>query len=155
MKRKVATCKLQRSKKIFSMIFIFSLFTFHFSLSYAENLSDIKLSALQSPVKEIIKEKWGRDPFIRYEDSVLKKERIQKEDVSIGLKVEGIISDGERALAIINGGFYRKNEKVNDFMIVGINKDRVILEKSGKKFYLGIEKFAIESALGGQKGGRR
>ncbi len=130
---------------IMCMILHFSLFAFHFPLSYAESLSDVKVAALQEPIKE----KWGRDPFIRYEDVRL-KERPLKEELPLDLKVGGIISDGKKALAIINGGFYRKNEKVNDFLIVGIERDKVLLEKNGKRFYLGIEKFAIEARRGGR-----
>jgi len=131
--------------------FNFSLLTFHSalggSLSYAESISDIKIEALQLPVKE----RWGRDPFIRYEDR-LSKEKQAKEELPLDIKVDGIISDGGKAMAIINGGFYRKQERVNDFLIVGIDKDKVLLEKNGKRFYLGIEKFAIE---GSQKGGKK
>ena len=51
----------------------------------------------------------------------------------VGLKITGIISDGKKAVAIINGGFYRKNEKVSNFLIVDIAKDRVSLEKKRQK----------------------
>ncbi|MCX5716768.1 MAG: hypothetical protein NTW44_00350, partial [Nitrospirae bacterium] len=68
---------------IFFLVFHFSLFTFHFSLSYAENLSDIKLNALDKPIEE----KWGRDPFIRYGDKIAKlKGKIFREDMPVGLK---------------------------------------------------------------------
>ncbi|MBI3377670.1 MAG: hypothetical protein HY035_04605 [Nitrospirae bacterium] len=118
------------------------LLTFHFSLAHAESLSDIKLDALEQPIKE----KWGRDPFIRYEDKIAKlKGKTFREDMLVGLKITGIISDGKKAVAIINGGFYRKNERVNDFLIVDIAKDRVSLEKNGKRFYLGVEKFALDT----------
>ena len=127
---------------LFFMIFNFSLFTSHFSLAHAVSLSDIKLDALDKPIKE----KWGRDPFIRYEDKIAKlKGKTFREDMPAGLKITGIISDGKKAVAIINGGFYRKNEKVNDFLIVDIAKDRVSLEKNGKRFYLGVEKFAMDT----------
>ncbi|TAL23768.1 MAG: hypothetical protein EPN94_08795 [Nitrospirae bacterium] len=134
------------------LVFHYSLFTIHCSLSYAESLSDIKLAALQSPVK-IVSEKWGRDPFVRYEDKSFKKtkEEASKEDMFLDLKLDGIISDGKKAMAIINGGFYRKNEKVNGFLIVGIGKDEVILEKDGKRFPFGIKKFAITGTPGGGK----
>jgi len=116
--------------------------------SYAESLSDIKIDALQSPIKET----WGRDPFITHTDRTTKlKKNVFNEDVSIDVKVEGIISDGKKAVAIINGGFYRKHERVNNFLIVNIGKDKVTLEKNGKRFYLGIEKFAIEGTPKGEK----
>jgi len=126
------------------LLFCFSLFTIHYSLSYAESISDIKLDALDKPIKE----KWGRDPFIRYEDKIAKlKDKAFKEDSPAGLRITGIISDGKKAVAIINGGFYRKNERVSNFLIVDIAKDRVSLEKNGKRFYLGVEKFAMETRI--------
>lgn len=127
-----------------TLISVFICLIFHCSLSHAEGLSDIKINALQAPIKE----RWGRDPFIRYEDKI-SKEKPSKEELPLDLKVDGIISDGKKALAIINGGFYRKHEMVNNFLIVGIGKDKVLLEKNGKMFELGIKKFAIE---GTQKG---
>ncbi len=124
------------------LFFCYSLFTIHCSLSYAEGISDIKFDALNEPIKE----KWGRDPFVRYEDKTAKlKGKTFREDMPVGLKITGIISDGKKAVAIINGGFYRKNERVNNFLIVNIAKDRVSLEKNGKRFYLGVEKFAMDT----------
>jgi len=121
------------------------LFTFNFSLVHAESLSDIKLDALHAPVKE----RWGRDPFVRHEDKIAKlKGKAFREDMPVGLKITGIISDGKKAVAIINGGFYRKHERVDNFLIVNIAKDRVSLEKNGKRFYLGVEKFTIDTYKG-------
>ncbi|HBR22110.1 MAG TPA: hypothetical protein DD713_06015 [Nitrospiraceae bacterium] len=124
---------------IFAVILIFAFLILN---SYAQSISDIKLDALDKPIKE----KWGRDPFIRYGDKIAKlKGKTFREDMPMGLKITGIISDGKKAVAIINGGFYRKNERVNNFLIVDIAKDRVSLEKNGKRFYLGVEKFAMDT----------
>jgi len=124
---------------IFAVILIFEFLILN---SYAQSISDIKLDALDKPIKE----KWGRDPFIRYGDKIAKlKGKTFREDMPMGLKITGIISDGKKAVAIINGGFYRKNERVNNFLIVDIAKDRVSLEKNGKRFYLGVEKFAMDT----------
>lgn len=124
---------------IFAVILIFAFLILN---SYAQSISDIKVDALDKPIKE----KWGRDPFIRYEDKIAKlKGKTFREDMPAGLKITGIISDGKKAVAIINGGFYRKNERVNNFLIVDIAKDRVSLEKNGKRFYLGVEKFAMDT----------
>ncbi len=137
------------------LLFFFhcSLFTVHCSLSYAESLSDIKLASLQAPIK-VVPEKWGRDPFVRYEDKVFKKanEAASKEEIFLDLKLDGIIADGKKAVAIINGGFYRKNERVNGFLIVAIGKDEVLLEKDGKRFPFGIKKFAV---TGTPRGGKK
>lgn len=146
MKMQQTSSRVQRfkgSRGIQELIFLIFFLIFHFSLSYAEGLSDIKINALQAPIKE----RWGRDPFIRYEDRI-SKEKPSKEELPLDLKVDGIISDGGKALAIINSGFYRKHEMVNNFLIVGIGKDKVLLEKNGKMFELGIKKFAIESTRG-------
>lgn len=114
---------------------------------YAESLTDVKTDSLQKPVKE----RWGRDPFIRYDDLMF-KDSITNTGLSTGFKVEGIISDGRKALAIINGGFYRRNDKVDDFLIINIEKDKIVLGKEGKTFNVGIEKFAIErTPKGGNK----
>ncbi|MBI4691728.1 MAG: hypothetical protein HY754_15925 [Nitrospirae bacterium] len=143
--KKSSKFKVQSSKSKNHLLFvIFLLFTVHCSLLYAESLSDIKINALQLPVKTI-EEKWGKDPFIRQEEPVKKERPITlKKELPLDLKVAGIISDGKKALAIINGGFYRKRERVKDFLIVDIAKDTIVLEKNGKRFSLGIEKFAIE-----------
>ena len=135
------------------LAFHFSLFTFHYSLSYAESLSDIKLASLQAPIK-VVPEKWGRDPFVRYEDKAFKKakEEPSKDEILFDLKLDGIIADGKKAVAIINGGFYRKNERVNGFLIVAIGKDEVLLEKDGKRFPFGIKKFAV---TGTPRGGKK
>ncbi|MCX5716716.1 MAG: hypothetical protein NTW44_00085 [Nitrospirae bacterium] len=147
--------KIQRLRTILILLSVFYLVSciLHPASVTAENISDIKLDALDKPIEE----KWGRDPFIRYGDKIAKlKGKIFREDMPVGLKITGIISDGKKAVAIINGGFYRKNERVNNFLIVDIAKDRVSLEKNGKRFYLGVEKFAMETrrdnAMDGDKG---
>lgn len=153
MKRKDARIKAQdvkydmqrlRSslKALTALSCMFSLFT-PFYLS-AEALSDIKIDALQKEIKPVIKEKWGRDPFVKYEDRI-SAERLQKEDLLLDIKLDGIISDGKKAMAIINGGFYRKGDRVNDFLIVGIEKDAVLLKKNGEMLPpLSINKFVVD-----------
>lgn len=145
MKKIILTTKTQCCL-ILMPVFICFVFA---SLLFAESISDIKLDVLKQPAA---KERWGRDPFVRMEDRGM-KERSAKDSLPFDLKVDGIISDGQKAVAIINGGFYRKNDRVNDFLIVGIGKDHIMLEKSGKRFSLGIEKFAIERSFtkGGEK----
>jgi|Deesub1362A_J573_1020465.scaffolds.fasta_scaffold00268_40 type II secretory pathway component PulC len=102
-------------------------------VSCAESFFDIKMEQLQN-TEEI---KWGRDPFVRYED-------IDKEEAPHAppeLKLEGIISDGKKALVIINKGFYRKGDSIDGFTIVEIKRDKVVLEKDKMIFHLGIEGF--------------
>ncbi len=141
----VQKTKLKNSG-LWIFIFCLSLAAGPLSLAAAESLSDIKLIELQSPVKD----RWGRDPFMRYNGRT-SKEGLFKEDQIEDLKVNGIISNGKKAVAIINGGFYRKNEKVEDFLITEIGRDKILLEKNGKTFYLGIEKFAVERTQKGVK----
>ncbi len=113
------------------------------SAGYCESLSDININRLQEQTKE----SWGKDPFIKYKfnDEKARQETI---DTFIRIKVDGIISDGEKALAIIDGGFYRVGDKIDDFVIKDISKEKVLLENNRKKYYLGIERFAIR---GGKK----
>ncbi len=133
---------------LIAALLVLSVFTANL---YAESLTDIKTDSLQKPEKE----QWGRDPFIKYDD-ILLKDSLTSTGLSTGLKVEGIISDGKKALAIINGGFYRRNDKVDDFLIIDIEKDKIILGKEGKTFNVGIAKFAIErTPKGGDKNDKK
>lgn len=165
-KFKSSNQNLKLGKKVraylnFELYFYIFIFNFCFFLiipiiapieCYSESFSDIKIDALNAPIKD----RWGRDPFLRHEDKIFRqaKGKAAENGLPPNLRLDGIISDGKKALAIINGGFYRKNEMVNSFLIVGIGKDKITLEKNGRNFSLGIEKFAIESVSGGQKGGK-
>jgi hypothetical protein len=53
-----------------------------------------------------------------------------------GLKLEGIIAIGEKAMAIINKGFYRKGDCILGFLITEIQRDRVLVERGARKAYL-------------------
>lgn len=121
--------------------FIFILLTF--STGYSESLSDINISRLQEPVKE----RWGRDPFLKREHRNGKMKEGIKEP-ALQIKIDGIISDGKKSLVIINGGFYRAGDRIQDFVIKDISNERVLIEGKGKKYYFGIDKFAFE---GGRK----
>jgi type II secretory pathway component PulC len=108
---------------------------------YAESLSDLNLQRLREPRKS----DWGRDPFIRYGQ----KDEKKTEDVRpVSVKISGIIADDRKAVAIINGNFYRVGDRVDEFRVLAISNERVLLEHKGKKYYFGIEKFALE---GGKK----
>jgi type II secretory pathway component PulC len=45
-------------------------------------------------------------------------------------------------MAIINGGFYRKGDTIEGFVIKDIQPDRVVLERGGKDFTLRIAGFS-------------
>jgi len=121
-------------------IFLSSLFIFlTVSSGYCESLSDVNISGLKEPAKE----RWGRDPFLKHEHRNGKMKEGIKEP-AIQIKIAGIISDGKKSLAIINGGFYRAGDKIGDFVIKDISNERALIEGKGKKYYFGIEKFAVE-----------
>lgn len=109
------------------------------SASWAE-LSDVKLGDLkrQPPIR------WGRDPFVKYEDRFKKPgEPIDREKDLALVKISGIISDGKKALAIANGEFLRPGDMIAGFKILAVSGDKILLEKEGRKFYLGIDRFAV------------
>ncbi|MBI4823949.1 MAG: hypothetical protein HY805_06955 [Nitrospirae bacterium] len=106
--------------------------------SYPMELSDIKIEELKKDKQP----KWGRDPFVRYEDR-FKVETAVKEEGLFMIKIGGVISNGKKAVAIINGEFYRKGDTVSGFKILDISGDKVLFERNGKKFLLGIDRFAI------------
>jgi hypothetical protein len=105
--------------------------------AWSESLVDIKVDELSSPVKP----KWGRDPFVRFGD----RDRSAAGNLGpMDLRIEGIISDESRALVIINGGFYRKGDTIDGFVIDQILSDRVMLLKGDKSYILRMEGFAAE-----------
>jgi hypothetical protein len=55
-----------------------------------------------------------------------------------GLRLEGVMSSAGKALAIIDGGLYREGDCVEGFLITSIQRDRVTLEKGGRKASLVI-----------------
>ncbi|MDP2168165.1 MAG: hypothetical protein Q8J64_07535 [Thermodesulfovibrionales bacterium] len=124
-----------------AVIAVITAMTAPFWPSYAETsgsqVSDIKLAHLRKAPES----KWGRDPFIKYDDRFKRPEAL-KEQMPV-IKISGIISDGGKAVAIINGEFLRKGDMVSGFKIADISGDNVLLEKNGGKFLLGIDRFAL------------
>jgi type II secretory pathway component PulC len=115
------------------------------SPAWGESLADVKLNELGKPVKS----GWGKDPFVR----VMEREKIPVEtDSPPGFRVEGIITGGAKALAIIDGGFYRPGDVIDGFVIEGISSERVNLKKHGKAYTLNIKGFAVTGPL--KEGGR-
>jgi hypothetical protein len=102
--------------------------------AWAESLVDVKVDELSKPLKP----RWGKDPFMKLED----RGGPSLEDLGpTDLVVEGIISNGDRALAIINGGFFREGDIIDEFTIKEILSDRVLLQRGGKSFTLRIQGF--------------
>ena len=106
--------------------------------AWGESLVDIKVEELSQPQKP----RWGSDPFVRYEDR--HKHPARTELAHLKLDLKGIISNGKGALAIINGGFYRKGDIIGDFVIKDILTDRVLLLRNGKSYTLSVEGFAVQ-----------
>ncbi len=98
---------------------------------------DIKVDELQMPVKS----KWGADPFVRYED---RRTGAEEEAYLPEFSIEGIITDGIKPLAIIDGRFYRKGDVIEDFVIEDILSDRIMLRANGKSFTLRIQGFTVQ-----------
>lgn len=126
--------KNSKFKDLFILTFAFCFLIFN--ITFGLELSDIKIKELHTAPAPT----WGRDPFIRYEDRFKKLEL--KEELEL-FRIDGIISNGKRAVVIINKGFYRKGDRVEGFTITDISGDKVLVEKNGRKFYLGIDRFAI------------
>jgi hypothetical protein len=123
------------------LLLIFSIVLLAAAPAWSESLVDIKVDELSRPIKP----KWGKDPFVRFED----RDRSAEDNMApTDLHVEGIISDESRALVIINGGFYRKGDMINGFVIEQISSDKVMLLKGDKRYVLRMAGFAAEG--GGQ-----
>lgn len=56
-----------------------------------------------------------------------------------GMKLQGIITAGGKAVAIMNSGLYTEGDSIGDFRIAGIWADRVLIEQGDRKFYIRIE----------------
>ncbi len=120
------------------LLIIFALLLSMSAAAWGESLVDIKVEELSQPQKP----RWGSDPFVRYGDRHKRPELNELAHLKLNLK--GIISNGKRALAIINNGFYRKGDIIGDFVIEDILSDRVLLLRNGRKFVLNVEGFAVQ-----------
>jgi type II secretory pathway component PulC len=117
------------------LLIIFSVALMASVPAWGESLVDVKVDELSKPLKP----KWGKDPFMKFED----RNRPPGEAMAPkGLVVEGIISNESRALTIINGGFFRKGDIIEGFVIEDILSDRVMLRRGGRTYTLRIAGFA-------------
>lgn len=103
------------------------------------DVSDIKVEELRKPVSA----KWGRDPFLKYDDRYKKavKEAEFRPEEPITFKINGIISDGKKALAIVDGEFFRSGDTIAGFRIIDISGDKLLAEKDGRRVYIGVDRF--------------
>lgn len=78
--------------------------------------------------KEHAKLSWGRDPF---SESQEKEYRISE------LELKGIsFAKGKKGFAFINNEIVSKGDRIGDYEIVEVEKDRVLLKKGNQNFYI-------------------
>ena len=71
---------------------------------------------------------WGRDPFNMATD---------KEFQLADLKLKGIsFGENKQGYAFVNNEIVRKGDRVGDYEVVEVEKDKVLLRKAGQSFYL-------------------
>ncbi len=95
----------------------------------ALNTAEISKSKLQLAV---LKQEWGRDPFSLAE----KKGNTQAAESPV--KLMGILTRGDKKIAIVNKVFVRTGESVQGYDVIAIENDRVILNKDGEETVLRI-----------------
>lgn len=71
---------------------------------------------------------WGRDPFLA---------SIEKEYQISDLSLKGIsFGKDKRGFAFINNEIVTKGDKIEDYEVVEVEKDRILLKKGSQNFYL-------------------
>ncbi|MCK5655963.1 MAG: hypothetical protein KAI03_06715 [Candidatus Aureabacteria bacterium] len=74
---------------------------------------------------------WGRDPFTVPKVSA---------DISVELKLNGIMWDKDNPLTIINGKVLKKGDKIGTNTVIGIKQNRVFLSDGNREFELKLGK---------------
>lgn len=74
---------------------------------------------------------WGRDPFTLPKTPV---------DISVELKLKGIMWDKDNPLTIINGKVLKRGDKIGTNTVIDIKQDRVILSDGDREFELKLGK---------------
>lgn len=91
-----------------------------------EDISGKKLLELQ---KERAKLAWGRNPF--------STPKASKEFQKTSLVLKGIsLGKDKQAFAFINEDIVKKGDKVGNYEVVEIEKNKVLLQKDGQAFYI-------------------
>ncbi len=72
---------------------------------------------------------WGRDPFSASLDREYQISELKLQGISVG-------KEGKKGYAFINEEIVSKGEKIGAYEVVDIQKDKVLLRKSGQSFYL-------------------
>ncbi len=71
---------------------------------------------------------WGRDPFNAYFDREYQRTDLKLQGISFGKDRTGF--------AFINEEIVKKGDKVGDYEVAEIQKDKVLLKKGNQSFYL-------------------
>ncbi len=103
----------------------------------AESVRRPALSQLERQ-KERVKMKWGRDPF--FEQGITEEEKVSGEPVGEELTLKGILWSERKPVALINMQAVNEGESVSGYVVVDIQKDKVILRKDGKDYEFKLER---------------
>lgn len=81
---------------------------------------------------------FSRDPFMPLIDPHGRILITREIDVE-GMSLEGIIYSEENPAVVINGEILRENETIGDYLVLEIERERVVLKKDGKEYELKLE----------------
>ena len=81
--------------------------------------------------ESVIKEGWGRDPFL-FGASTMTSFGLE------GLLLNGIVWDKENPYAIINNDVVKIGDKIGDITVVEINEESVVMEEDGEQHTLDL-----------------
>lgn len=93
--------------------------------------------AKQMPVKQT----WGRDPFTAAELDMITIDTVVDSDEAAPpverfethYQLTGILTRGDRQVAIINGQLVRENDEIEGSKVLKIESDQVVLERNSKE----------------------
>jgi len=98
-------------------------------------LAGIKIIRAQN---ERTKLNWGKDPFAVSSD-------VDKEYQKIQLQLKGISFGKDKSgFAFINNEIVKKGDKIGDYEIAEVEKNRVLLKKGNQSFYLALPEEPIK-----------
>jgi len=124
-----------RSQRLrFLNILFFLLFIFTYSLQ----LTAYRLFAQDEFIYD---SKGKRDPFIPLITPDGRFLKLEKEEGTLGLLIEGIIYDKSGlSYAIVNGEVVKIGDKINNYSVLKIEKNRVIFIKDGQPIEVELKK---------------
>jgi hypothetical protein len=81
-----------------------------------------------------------RDPFLPLVTEGGALVNYDRDPAVSELVLEGIVFDGSRSLAVINGDIFQEGQKVGLYLLDRIASDRVLLSRDGETFMLQLNK---------------